>query len=42
MPELKGEGEAHANCEPRCMEDRLTEEAENRHRWWLRLLVARR
>jgi hypothetical protein len=28
--EEKGEGEAHANCEPRRTEDRLTEEVENR------------
>jgi hypothetical protein len=30
--EEKGEGEAHATCESRCTEDRLTKEAETRRR----------
>jgi hypothetical protein len=42
VPEGKGEGEAHATCEPRRTEDRLTEEAETRCRGWLSLPVARR
>jgi hypothetical protein len=40
--EGKGEGEAHATCEPRCTEDLLTEEVETRRRGWLGLPVARR
>jgi hypothetical protein len=42
VPEEKGEGEVHANYEPRRTVDRLTEEAENRRRWWLGLPVVRR
>jgi hypothetical protein len=39
VSEEKGEGEAHATCESRCTEDRLTKEAETRRRgdsdfWW--------
>jgi hypothetical protein len=39
VPEEKGEGEAHATCESRRTEDRLTEEAETQRRggsnlWW--------
>jgi hypothetical protein len=41
VPEGMGEGEAHATCEPRHMEDRLTGEAETRRQGWLGLLVVR-
>jgi hypothetical protein len=40
-PEGKGEGEAHATCEPRRTEDWLIEEAETRCRGWLDLPVPR-
>jgi hypothetical protein len=42
MPNEKGEGEAHANWKPRRMEDRLTEDAENRRPRWPGLPVVRR
>jgi hypothetical protein len=42
VQEGKGKGEAHATCEPRRMEDRLTEEAKTRRQGWLGLPVARR
>jgi hypothetical protein len=41
-PEERGEGEAHATCEPQRTEDRLTEEAETRRRGWLGPPVVRR